>query len=132
MYLRLTREGLYTEELNGQQVWPLKVTAAVIDAAMPSSKIFVYHATMGDDAYQGDLFECVASLEQYNDLPENAAVIEDDVTVVPYYRLDVLNFACRSPEEAEQLWSDIQEDVIDLVNNYIAFNNLRTLEVVEI
>ncbi len=132
MHIRLTRQGLQTQEINGQQVWPLKVTASVIDNSMPSSKIFVYHASMGDDAYQGDVFECVASLQQYNDLPEDAAIVEGDGYVVPYYRLNILYFDCRSPEEADTLWNDIVEDTTDLVNNYISFGEVKTLEVVDI
>jgi hypothetical protein len=132
MHIRLTREGLSVKEINGQQVWPLKITAAVLNNSMPSAKIFVYHASMGDDAYQGDVFECVASFQQYNDLPEDAAIVEGDGYVVPYYRLNVLYFDCRSPQEADDLWDDIVEDVTDLVDNYVAFNDVKTLQVLDI
>jgi len=131
-HIRLVREGLELKELNGQQTWPLKVTASVIDAAMPSDKIFVYHSAMTDDAYEGDLFECVASIQQYNDLPVNTPVFEGKEDVVPYYRSNILYFACRSPEEADELWDDVEEDVTDLINNYVALNNLTTSETTDI
>jgi hypothetical protein len=132
MNIQLVREGLAEDTVNSQQVWPLKVTASVINNAMPSSKIFVYHASMGDDQYEGDLFECVASLPQYFSLPENAGTYSADGTVTPYYRSDVLYFACASADEADQLWLDIQDDVRFLVNNYNAFSDLEVQETVDI
>ena len=132
MNIQLQRYGLVSQELSNQHVWPLKVVATVVDASMPSAKIFVYHASAGDDAYEGDLFECVASLQQYYDVPENTPVMEDGDYIVPYYRSDTLNFACRSAEEAERLWLAVQEDTTDLVNSFLAFNNLQNVETVDV
>lgn len=132
MFIRLTKEGLNVQEILGQHVWPLKVTATVIDQSMPSAAIFVYHAAMDDDAYVGDVFECVASLQQYNDLPENAAAVEDGDYVVPYFRSNTINFHCRSALEAEELWADIVVDVRSLIDNYVAFTTNTTTEIIEI
>ena len=132
MNIQLVREGLDSTAVNTQDVWPLKVTASVIGNAMPSAKIFVYHAAMGADSYEGDIFECVASLPQYFSLPENAGTYNDDGTVTPYYRSNVLYFACASAAEADSLWTDIQEDVKSLVNNYNAFGMLEVQETVNI
>jgi hypothetical protein len=58
--------------------------------------------------------------------------MEDGDYIVPYYRSDTLNFACRSAEEAETLWVNIQEDTTDLVNSFLAFNNLQNVETVTV
>jgi hypothetical protein len=129
--ITLVREGLAVQEINGQQVWPLKITASLAaGATMPSAKIFVYHASMGDDAYQGDVFECVSSIQQYYELPEDAAVAEGVDYVVPYYRLDFVQLNCLSPLEADELWDDIVSDVEDLINNFTAKDNLTTSETI--
>ena len=133
MDITLQREGLAVQEIEGQQVWPLKITATLAaGASMPSAKIFVYHANMGDDAYQGDIFECVSSIQQYYKLPVEAAVSEGADYVVPYYRLDFVQLNCLSPEEADNLWLDILADVRDLVRNFYAKDDLATIETITV
>lgn len=133
MDITLQREGLAVQEVQGQQVWPLKITATLAaGASMPSAKIFVYHASMGDDAYQGDVFECVSSIQQYYELPEDAAVAEGADYVVPYYRLDFVQLNCLSPEEADALWLAILADVRDLVTNFYAKDDLATIETITV
>jgi hypothetical protein len=133
MDITLQREGLAVQEIEGQQVWPLKITATLAaGASMPSAKIFVYHANMGDDAYQGDIFECVSSIQQYYELPVDAAVAEGADYVVPYYRLDFVQLNCLSPEEADNLWLDILADVRDLVRNFYAKDDLATIETITV
>lgn len=131
MEITLQRDSLAVQDMRGQQVWPLKITATLANGAtMPSSKIFVFHANMGDDAYQGDIFECVASIQQYYELPEDAAVAEGTDYVVPYYRLDFVQINCLSPYEADSLWDDIVSDVTDLINNFNAKNDLEESETI--
>lgn len=131
MDITLQREGLDVQEIQGQQVWPLKITATLASGAnMPSAKIFVYHANMGDDAYQGDIFECVSSIQQYYELPVDAAVAEGADYVVPYYRLEFVQLNCLSPEEADELWNSILSDVADLIRNFYAKDDLTTAETV--
>jgi hypothetical protein len=131
MDITLQREGLAVQEIEGQQVWPLKITANLAAGAnMPSAKIFVYHASMGDDAYQGDIFECVASIQQYYELPVDAAVAEGADYVVPYYRLDFVQINCLSPEEADELWAAILADVSDLIRNFYAKDDLAVAETI--
>ncbi|MFN5249840.1 MAG: hypothetical protein ACK5DE_02235 [Bacteroidota bacterium] len=133
MDITLQREGLAVQEVQGQQVWPLKITATLAaGASMPSAKIFVYHASMGDDAYQGDVFECVSSIQQYYELPADAAVAEGADYVVPYYRLDFVQLNCLSPEEADELWLAILADVRDLVTNFYAKDDLATIETITV
>lgn len=131
MDITLQREGLAVQEINGQQVWPLKITATLVAGArMPSAKIFVYHATMGDDAYQGDIFECVSSIQQYYELPVDMAVAEGADYVVPYYRLDFVQIDCLTPEEADELWNEIVADVADLIRNFYAKDALTISETI--
>lgn len=131
MELELQRDSLQVTSLGGQQVWPLKITATLAaGATMPSAKIFVYHANMGDDAYQGDIFECVSSIQQYYELPEDAAVSEGADYVVPYYRLDFVQLNCLSPEEADELWNAIVGDVKDLITNFYAKDDLAEAETI--
>jgi hypothetical protein len=131
MDITLQREGLAVQEIQGQQVWPLKINATLVTGtSMPSAKIFVYHADMGDDAYQGDIFECVSSIQQYYELPVDAAVSENADYVVPYYRLDFVQINCLSPEEAEELWDSILSDVADLIRNFYAKDDLTALETI--
>lgn len=131
MDITLQREGLDVQEIQGQQVWPLKITATLAaGASMPSAKIFVYHANMGDDAYQGDIFECVSSIQQYYELPVDAAVAEGADYVVPYYRLEFVQLNCLSPEEADELWNDIVADVGDLIRNFYAKDELAAAETI--
>ena len=133
MDITLQREGLAVQEIEGQQVWPLKITATLAaGASMPSAKIFVYHANMGDDAYQGAIFECVSSIQQYYELSVDAAVAEGADYVVPYYRLDFVQLNCLSPEEADNLWLDILADVRDLVRNFYAKDDLATIETITV
>ena len=133
MDITLQRESLAVQEIQGQQVWPLKINASLAaGASMPSAKIFVYHANMGDDAYQGDIFECVSSIQQYYELPVDAAVSEGPDYVVPYYRLDFVQINCLSPEEADELWNAILSDVADLIRNFYAKDNLAVTETVTI
>lgn len=131
MDITLQREGLDVQEIQGQQVWPLKITATLAaGASMPSAKIFVYHANMGDDAYQGDIFECVSSIQQYYELPVDAAVSEGADYVVPYYRLEFVQLNCLSPEEADELWNAILSDVADLIRNFYAKDELAAAETI--
>ena len=129
---------LIRDSITGVQVpnwvrhaWPLRVTADSNETGL-SSKIFVYHAEMGDDPYQGDVFECVASIQQMSEIPEDAPGVGEGGNLVPYYRKDVLTFYCRNSEQADSLWEKVQADVRDLLRNHRAMQNLLTSETVTI
>lgn len=120
----LTKETLRAVVKEGQHVWPLKITANSIQEGLPSS-IFVFHASINDDPYAGDIFEAVASVQQITDIPENAAAVDSNGELCPYYRSNTLTFYARSPAEADDLWHDIVEDVDDLTRNWAALTNLQ-------
>jgi hypothetical protein len=126
--ITLQRYGILNPP-NPRHVWPLKVVAISTTPGLPS-EIFVYCANLGSDPqYPGDIFECVASVSQLYDIGL-APVLVNSSAQTPYYRKNVLEFDCRSAEEAEDLWIKVKQDVTDLYNNFIAANNLRLDETV--
>jgi hypothetical protein len=134
MAVQLTRNSviLVEDTVHSRHVWPLQVTAVSQEEGL-SSKMFVYHAEMQDDPYQGDVFECVASVQQMTELPEDEPGTGQDGNMIPYYRTDTLLFHCRSTEEAEDLWEKVQADVKDLLQNFMALTSgLQTQETVTI
>lgn len=109
MALTLTRNALDWEDSEaGQHVWPLLVSAVSDDDL--TSNIFVYHELPDDEV--SSVFECVASLPQLSEIGLTPS------TNTPYFRQDSLRFDCRSPEEAQDLWERVEQDVRDLVWNY--------------
>lgn len=128
--ITLTRESLSDdiESVPGQHVWPLRITATSSNENL-GPEIFVFHASMDDDVYCGDVFECIASIQQLGDLPVNKAAYDDNGQLVPYYRTDSLTFHARSPQEAEDLWSQIKVDTNELVKNWLALSDISEVEV---
>lgn len=134
--ITLSRESLQIFEQGSaaQHSWPLKVTATAEVGATISAKIFVFHAGSVAAASPQDRFECVASVHQMADLPETNPIYDpsDPSKCVPFYRLNSLTFHCLSPQEADELWLHIQEDVTDLIANHVALSGLRVTESVSI
>jgi hypothetical protein len=124
----LKRYRIVQETIEGQQVWPLKISVDSHQSGL-SDHIFVFHASMGDDLYQGDIFEAVASVQQMRDLPEDAAGVDSNGEVCPYYRAKDLVFYARSPSEAEELWNAIVEDVNDLSRNWALLENIEDYDI---
>lgn len=113
-----------------QHSWVLEVKAT---SNLPSldSRIFVWQVNSPGSAYSGDRWSVVASTQQMADLPPDAPVIEGDEQI-PFYRKDTLVIDCRSPELREELWEKIQENVKDLLVNWLALENTELVETVEI
>jgi len=130
MSISLTRSAVETFANDASvHTWPLRVTCVSTDPAVPN-EIFVYHAAQNDDPLVGDIFECVASVHQLQDI--GLAPIYEDGLTVPYYRSDSLEFHCRSATEAEELWVKIQADALDLLRNAQALAALAAIETVEL
>lgn len=100
-----------------RHVWPLVVQATGANIA---SEIFVYQATAKGDAMdaEGDTFSCIASANQMYELPNSRSLTLTDKYQLPFYRTAQLEVFCRSPEEMNEVWSFIQEDVQRLLDNY--------------
>lgn len=133
MSLTLTRDAVPAAYFEGSQQhsWPVRITAASSEAGLEPA-IFVYHVVGSDKATSEDIFECVASVQQMTELPANAPQPDATKALVPYYRKNILEIACRSAEEADELWDRVQEDVIDLLANFRAFANMQATAVVTI
>lgn len=123
----------------GQQTWPLKITVTSTEGHPCPAEVFVFHkGQAGVGAYAGDVFECVASVAQLNEIGTDPETLTppvdspavDDGNTVPYYRAGALTFDCRSPEEADDLWLAIKGDIEDLVRNILAKNTFTTEETV--
>lgn len=112
-----------------QHTWPLRVTAVSSIEGL-SSKIFVYHAALGNDPYEGDTFECTASVQQMTEVPADAAVAEFEGRSLPYYRKAVAEYNCRSEKEFDELWEGIQQDVQALIDNFRAFAAIQPVDTV--
>ena len=112
--IKLTK---YTAEYNydpdQRKGWSLLVRAT--DAVDMDREIFVYHRMSGTDAYTGDVFEAIASANQYFELPKNAPVIINDRESIPYYRRNQMEGYARTIQELEEIWNYVQIDVGRLV-----------------
>jgi hypothetical protein len=116
--IALTREALDPEEINPDHVWYLKVTAESSEEGL-TSKIFVYHAYSDDfsGSYPGDIFTCVASIKQMQDIPEDEPS-DDPEDLNPFYRLAVFEAFFTNPEELEDAWNIIVQDTTALVRSH--------------
>lgn len=110
MSLTLNRTELTEEKHGSQSVWPLIVQAVSGESGLPS-EIFVYHV-FPEPADIEEVFECVASLPQLSDINTTPSVN------TPYYRKDTLRFDCRTPGDAEDLWTLVKKDASDLLWNF--------------
>ena len=107
----------YTAEYNfdpdQRKGWSLLVRAT--DAVNMDREIFVYHRMSGTDAYTGDVFETIASANQYYELPKNAPLIINEKESIPYYRRNQMEVYARTIQELEEIWNYVQIDVGRLV-----------------
>ena len=122
--ITLKRESLITYEQANQHVWPLKATATAVGI---EPEIFVYHAAVAGSPETTDVFECIASVSQMQEIPKAKPSAD-----TPYYRTASLLFVCRSAAEADELWANILEDVQELVQNTGALAALQDEETVVI
>lgn len=112
-----------------QHSWNIKVQAEGREGA--PSEIFVYSRGKPGDS-MGDIFQCVASLSQIEELATTAPTVIDEVTQIPFYRTAEATFVCRSAEEMEDIWSKIQQDTFDLLQNLSAAESLAATVAVEV
>lgn len=120
--IQLARHANSSEVLR-KHGWPLKVVATGQEGA--PSDIFVYNRARPGDTL-GDVFQCVASVAQLDEIPTSAPTVVDATTQVPFYRTNTATFVCRSAAEAESVWKTINEDTQDLLRNLEAAETLVT------
>jgi hypothetical protein len=126
--ITITRHDTAAPTANPQN-HPFRVVALGTEGA--PSAVFVYaRAKPGDPL--GDVFQCVASLAQIDELPLQAPTLVDGVTQIPYYRTTEASFNFRTAEEAATAWGIIQTDVQSLLRNIEAAEALEVGSVLEI
>jgi len=103
----------YNFDPDQRKGWALMVRAT--NAVNMDPEIFVYHRMLNTDAYTGDLFEAVASVNQYYEIPKNAPKIINEDELIPYYKRNQLEVFARTPSELEEIWEYIKIDVSRLV-----------------
>ena len=113
----IIRYPLVTQVEEDKVYWLFKLKAVPKSGNMPH-KIFVHHAAMNDDRYEGDIFEAICSVQQLEDLPDDVAMESVEGQVLPYYRSDMMACLVESLEEADDLWECIKEDVSELVDQF--------------
>jgi hypothetical protein len=103
--------------------WPLKIVAEGFDIP---SEIFVYQVSDPTAREKGlnDLFQCIASGVQLEELGTSAPLATSEGQQIPFYRVKEAVLFFDSPEDLEKGWERIKDDVGQLVRTY---NSLQTL-----
>lgn len=127
MSLTLTRETVTSTSLDNQHAWVLKITAVSTTAGLPS-EIFVFQAASNDDPYNGDSFQCVASVSQIEELTLTPVTAGDNQ--IPFYRSATVELIFRHPTEVTYYWEEIQKDAKELFLNFNAMLELDSSEAV--
>lgn len=112
-----------------QSAWPLVVRA---EGTNIPSEIFVHQITQEGDLYQGDIFRCIASVNDLYEIPKDRIVSSEGTDQVPYYRTEMIQFFCRNPQEVETLWERVKSQTADLIRNYNSFHRLKNIDEVTI
>ena len=99
--------------------WGIMVRAEGINI---DSEIFVYHRMSDLEVYDGDMFEAVASVNQYYEIPPHQPSgpnnLRSEKESIPYYRRNQLEVFARSSVELDEIWDYIKTDVSRLVADY--------------
>lgn len=97
-------------------VHPIRITAVSTEPDLEDSGVFVFHANSTEGAFPGDAFECVASFQQFQEIPLNLPD-PDPENPIPYYRKSVVEFYLTNPAEVDEIWAIVQEDVKFLIES---------------
>ena len=112
--LNITRSSTTPTSFRGKHAYQMEVTS-VSTIVNLGSKILVKHFGAGIDG--SDIFSCVASLPQMQELPEDAPGAEGS-DGYPFYLVDSVTFVGYTLEELDTLWDKIVEDAQDLIDNF--------------
>ena len=133
MFFKLLRFTTPTQDtLIERHHWPIRIDAkqlTVDENGIPEvpenyvpAKIFVMHQAPPGGLF-GDFFSCVASIQQLEDLPEDAPE-----PGVPFYRVASVTQLCRTPEAAVEFWEAVKSITQELSNNLKAAADLVAAE----
>lgn len=103
---KFVSQEYHVDNPDGSQLiaWPLRVEAVGID--MPS-EVFVYQKVPLTDPVPGDLYSCMASVTQLQELPVNAPVETDGTYQLPFYRRSSMEVFCDHPDDVERVWEQL-------------------------
>jgi hypothetical protein len=116
----------YNYDPDSRKGWALLVRA--MDPTNMDSEIFVHHRMAEEDPYEGDLFECIASVNQYYEIPKNKPAIVNEDTIIPYYRKNQFEVFARTLTELQEIWDYVVLDVGRLVSD---LNSMKVLNATE-
>lgn len=103
--------------------WPIRIDAQKLEGEeFVPAKIFVMHHAPPGGLF-GDFFSCVASVQQLEDLPEDAPE-----PGVPFYRVSSITQLCRTPSAAVEFWEAVKNITQELQDNLVASANLEVAE----
>lgn len=128
MSLTLTRSVVQTVDDINQHVWRLTGSVVSDTPGLPS-EVFVYHVFPAGDVAEEQL-ETIASVPQLSEI--GLEPVSQGETKVPYYRRADFTLDCRSASEAASIIDAIEEDLLDLVENFEKAQSIETTETVVI
>lgn len=124
----LTKYEVVLREQGDVHSWPLRIVCEAPDGDV-SPKIFVWRRNLGLPNMPYDVYQCVASVQQFWDLPEDEPLPDADPPVMDY-RTAELQVDCRTPEQAELIWKVVQEDAKVLAEALSAYERIEAIETV--
>lgn len=92
----------------------ISVTATADEPGLDDA-IFVYRTISDTNPMPGDIFQCVASYSQVQELPIDTPETVDGV-LIPDYRVATAKFVTTDPSDFEEIWAIIQSDTALLIN----------------
>ena len=119
----ITKADLERTSVLEATAYAVKLTVASDNEALYPPKVFVFQDPVSDST--GPKFQCVASLVQLEDLPEDASDPPEDGVVRPYFRLAEFTLISRSPVSLLNMIERIELDIARLEAD---LNALQALE----
>ena len=126
--IRLTRYTAKPFTQGEQHAWPIRIVAEGTGGA--PSAIFVYAKAKPGDT-QGDVFQCMASVPQLEEIGTEGPLEVSDTLQTPFYRTAEARFVARTLEEADGVWQSLLEDARNLAINLDAREVLDVVETIE-
>lgn len=118
--------GLTVDDTVGSRhTWPLRVEILNSVDDTPA-KVIVMHEAAGG-VTTGDAFSCIATVQQLNELPEDAVGPNG-----PFYRVNDVTIQARSPDHVVELKEKIQTAVQELADNVNAETEIALLDTITI
>ena len=130
--IKLTRSIMkpFTHPGVSQHLWAMEIQAEGLGGVPNEVFLFQQKGTFYDP-YPGALFVAVASAHDLQETPTEPMDPENtpsESEFTPFYRRATVNLFLRYPEELEELWKDIREDIAALVVNLEAAEDLTTTD----